>query len=406
MTFEEIGEFDEWLTEPENLARILPFPRCMVAFQVRRGRKDRGLAQDLATAFLHFKLEQLDKLTFLYIRNGEQLYRMNCDLDFGPLIFPGKDEFNLDEPMMAHIDFDEVKDILTRRHYEDLVKEGKQKIIDDKKAHAQWKKENPGKDEFWSSHYHSSAQSDLGRLERDYEPFNQTSVYYDEIKGEVERRVKYYNRIALIVQGLYDRSEILHPHPPVQLWSPGGFEAAVELVYADHALHHGEAPDFGAYRKTLNALLSKGSVTIGQEDFWERKEAERENSRWNRRGSRDRERFRPYGNPGPGYLSKVDGWTPRTKKALYRWTRERLRSDYWGGKKYGDPLPCNLAVPQDELFNVSAYKPGDFKRFYQDPRTRAQYLQWAPLLLAAEEFHAGNLKMGKTELEKKPSGRP
>jgi len=39
---------------------------------------------------------------------------------------------------------------------------------------------------------------------------------------------------------------------------------------------------------------------------------------------------------------------------------------------------------------VSAYKPGDFRTFFADPRTRAEYLRWAPLLLEAEEYHAGN----------------
>lgn len=47
-----------------------------------------------------------------------------------------------------------------------------------------------------------------------------------------------------------------------------------------------------------------------------------------------------------------------------------------------------------KLLNVSAYTPGDFKQFFADPRTRAEYLKWAPLLLAAEEFHAGNRTIG------------
>jgi hypothetical protein len=36
---------------------------------------------------------------------------------------------------------------------------------------------------------------------------------------------------------------------------------------------------------------------------------------------------------------------------------------------------------------------------YDDYRTRQAYLKWAPVLLAAEEYHAGNLKVGGTELE-------
>lgn len=60
-----------------------------------------------------------------------------------------------------------------------------------------------------------------------------------------------------------------------------------------------------------------------------------------------------------------------------------------------------MQVPADKLFNVSAYTPGDCRQFYRDPRTRAEYLQWAPLLIAAEEFHAQNLNPESGNLLKK-----
>jgi hypothetical protein len=44
------------------------------------------------------------------------------------------------------------------------------------------------------------------------------------------------------------------------------------------------------------------------------------------------------------------------------------------------------------LAEFHAYKPGDFHQFFDDPRTHADYLEWAPFLLAAEEYHAGNRK--------------
>ena len=58
-----------------------------------------------------------------------------------------------------------------------------------------------------------------------------------------------------------------------------------------------------------------------------------------------------------------------------------------------------VTVPESRLFNVSAYEPGDYLQFFRDPRTRADYLKWAPMLLAAEEFHAGNLE-AKEPVEK------
>lgn len=53
-------------------------------------------------------------------------------------------------------------------------------------------------------------------------------------------------------------------------------------------------------------------------------------------------------------------------------------------------IPTQFTCTDKYLFNVDAYTPGDFRQFFEDPRTRAQYLKWAPYLLAAEEYHAGN----------------
>ena len=91
-------------------------------------------------------------------------------------------------------------------------------------------------------------------------------------------------------------------------------------------------------------------------------------------------------------------WHPRSRKAVFAWYRERLRDDtghYFVpvGKRHGDPIRATITVPASELFNVSAYRTGDYKQFFQDHRTRAQYLQWAPMLIAAEEYWAGNAKV-------------
>ena len=391
MEFKNIKAFDKWLAKPENLDRLLPFPRCMTAFRVRRVKKDRGPALDLSTAYINFQFEKLDALTFLYIKNGGFLYRMNCDLEFGELIYPSRDEFTLDEPMMASMSSDNVKEVITRRHYDDLLQKHKEHSESEKIKSDAWDKANPKERSHFNPHYNWN-ESFSSRSFYKYEPFTQNSVYYDEIKGEIERRIKHYNRIALIVQGLYDRSPVLHPHPPIQLWSPGGFEQAVELIYADHALHHGAAPDFAAYKKLLGESIGHGSVVIGQQDFWTALETKRQNERWNRVGQAYAS-YTPYGNPGPGFVAKIDAWSKRTRKATFKWTRERRTHDYWSNKKYGDPINTSVTVPADLLFNVSAYKPGDFKQFYADPRTRAQYLGWADLLLSAEEYHAGNIKI-------------
>lgn len=232
-----------------------------------------------------------------------------------------------------------------------------------------------------------------GHEMRGWHPFDPSSVYFDDAAEKVAERVQKYNRVAVIIQGLFDRSDVLHPHLPVQTWTPEGFDRAIELIYdGSDVLHDGQAPDFEAYRARCNASLNEDSVVVGQELVWMEREAEKENNRGNRGGREPYLRFhRPHGNPGPGVLAKMAAWRPRAKTAVFIWYRRRSRGVGFGGWDYS-PIQCSLSVPASKLFNVSAYEPGDFKQFFHDRRTRAQYLQWAPLLLTAEEYHAGNLQ--------------
>lgn len=389
MTFKEIGAFDKWLAKPENFKRVLPFPRSMVAFRVRRNDKDFEWDGTLEHIIFHFGEKESNKATFLYIRNGEKLFRMGCDLEFGELIFPGKYEADLSEPMLAKMFAGHVDKIITKREHDEIVKEFKEK----ERKQEEWEKANPGEHTIHSP-YGMWLHMDT------YEPFNKSSVYYDDIRTEIENRVKYYNRIALIVQGLFDRSEVLHPHPPVHLWNPEGFSQAVELVYdGSNTLSYGEAPDIEAYKAACNASLKEGSITIGQDFYWQRKEAKKETRRmdndWRVKGEWRPTKFKPYGNPGPGYLAKIARWVGRSRKAFFKWEREALKPRW--PRSYGDLVPASVSVPDSHLFNVDAYKPGDYKQFFADPRTRAQYLRWAPMLIAAEEYYAGNLKVGPSK---------
>jgi len=398
MEFNDIEDFDKWISELENRDRILPWPRCMVAFRVRRNTKNRHYDGTLSCAMINFNLEQADKTTFMYIRNGDQLYRMTCDFEFDDHVFPSPSQVDFTEPMMAKERCDSVEDLITKRHWEDLCRKWNEK----KRLHDAWEKENEGHHPSKSNPHWISSFDDPTR---DYQPFNKSSVYYDDMEKKVETQLKYYNRIALIVQGLFDRSEVLHPHKPARLWSPGGMEEVVELVYdGAGSIHYQDPPDFEEYRKKVNLTMGNGSMTIGQQEAFEIREAKKYNERYGWRSSNYHpERYTPSGNDGPGFVAEIVEWT-KTRKATFRWTRERQTSDYYSGKRYGDPIPTSMQVDGDLLFNVNGYTPGDFKQFYQDPRSRAKYLQWAPLLLSAEEWHAGNInkETGKFTFKKRP----
>lgn len=370
MEFANIGEFDAWIARPENRDRILPFARTLVAMRVRRFTKGREWDGSLLGAYINVKVEQADKLTFLYIRNGEQVWRISCEMEFEEMIFPDKAIYDPSEPMMVKMFCDRVDEMITRREYD--------------QRYAEWKV-TPKADR-WHHHFRPD----------EWKPFDQSNVYFDDCMASVANEIKEYNRIAVIIQGLFDRSQVLHPHPTVRAWTPEGFDRAIRLVYDAHmVLDNGDPPDFEAYRARCNESLGTGSITTGQDAYWQRIEAEKEKKRRRhdyRLAEAERYRelsfWRPYGNPGPGSIAIVQEWKPRAKRATFVWTRKKQRYDPYGD----DEVRVTLSVPPSELLNVSVYTPGDFKQFFADHRTRERYMQWAPLLLAAEDYHAGRLR--------------
>lgn len=370
MEFKDIGAFDAWLAQPENRDRILPFPRTLVAMRVRRNEKKRDSGGSISKALVNMELSEFDKATFLYVRNGEQLWRITTEIDFDPMIFPDPSVFDPNEPKMY-----KPNGYSSERKFMS-VSEWEQEIAEEKVREAQNKGDRWFREKFRAS---------------DWVPLDHSSVYHDDGMKLIERQIKDYNRVALIIQGLFDRSIVLHPHPRVQTWTADGFDRAVKLIYdATGVLHNGEAPDFEAYRARCNATLGVGSTVVGQDDFWLRKEGEKESRRiandWRNKSDYRPERFKPHGNPGPGFVARVDRWS-KSKGATFTWERQRSRDIFSRAPRDVSPVACTLTVPAHELLNVDAYQLGDFKLFFNDPRTRGNYIKWAPLLIAAEQHH-------------------
>jgi len=398
MEFKNIGEFDAWLTKPGNLNRILPFPRTVVSFRVRRIRKEHEI-NAISDIIRVGDLIQADCATFLYIRNGEQVFRMNTSIDFGPRLFPDLNDRQLKGDKLWAKMWSEgnVDRLITDREYQAIYESDHKELAEwevlrkeDARNRAQWEADKAaGKNvpkRFEGNHRawfapHTSYQ--------DYKPFNKSHVYYDDICEKVASDIKEHNRIVLILQGLLDRSPVFQPHPKWELWTASGFEAAFTLVLDDtRTLPAGEKPDFEAYRRKCNASLKDGSITVGQEYMWEKEEARKENDKMAGRGYRDRSigyhRYRPYGNPGPGLVARVAKHT-RSGKCTYAWMKEKSTRE--------GTIRCTFTCSQKHVLNVEAYKPGDYHIFFDDPRTRQEYLQWAPLLLTAEDYHAELLKV-------------
>jgi hypothetical protein len=400
MDYQNIEDFEGWLTKPANFARLFPFPRTLVAFKVRREKKDRVVT--LRSFIRVMGEQQADEQTYLYIRNGERLYRMQTELEFEEKLFPDTNHKIFTSTKLwskwagSSVSMD---DIISDEEY--------QGIVEDEKLDEAEKAAMPKADRWKHSsrHFHSSSS---------YTAFTPESVYYDDIAKIIAKEKKKHNRLVLIMQGLLDRSPVLHPHPPYQLWTPEGFGTAFKLIYDDtRALSAGDKPDFEAYRAKLNAFLAAGSLTVGQETSWLMREADRENERranmhsFGSSSSYDRPdlvTYKPDGDPGPGKLAHVARYDAKEGRCTYAWTRQKRTRNGWAVAD--SEVPAKLVTGEENVLNVDAYKPGDFHIFFDDPRTRREYLEWAPLLLEAEECHAGNRKEFKPARALPPSRTP
>jgi hypothetical protein len=274
MDFRGIGAFDKWLARPQNLNRILPFPRSIVAFQVRRKAKDYGEARSLSEAIRFWEMGEADKLTFLYIRNGDTLHRLSTAVEFGENLFPDHENEELlgEGPkwiVQSSFGFERV---ISEREHDAVMLKREEENAKYKRELAAWKSESE------KTRSHFEPYKPYGR--DTHVPLSRDSVYYDDAMRSMAESAVAHNRIAVVIQGLLDRSIALHPHPPWQLWTPEGFTGALELVFdASRGIANGEPPNFEAYFARLGESIKAGSMVIGAQELWERAEAEKENDR-------------------------------------------------------------------------------------------------------------------------------
>lgn len=92
---------------------------------------------------------------------------------------------------------------------------------------------------------------------------------------------------------------------------------------------------------------------------------------------------------GCGIISKVDRIN-RKGEAVIKWLRPRVAYDAYTKIDTTKLFVDEIAVPLDQLYNIEFYKKGDYKTFFEDKRTRKNYMKWAPFMLAAEEFLRGD----------------
>lgn len=446
MDFEKIDEFDKWLARPHNMRRILPHDRCIVAMRVRRHSKSYGGSRNTLADFIKFgEWNEANKWTFLYIRNGQQLWRMSTSTSFGAELFErreGSDILGDDElwydPNQTPPRFitgrerhGEIESWKTLRSYcAQLLwqwhragkPDGKRKkrrseddegseddpewtyvAIDHEHERYSWKKGEPHTTQGDPRRFpFGLIDHDIDRARRPewkrYERITPEHIYHDDAMKQIQQQAFETNRVAVIIQGLLDRSTCLHPHPPWRIWTPEGFAAGIVLVY-DRALAitPGMEPDWRGYRAQLNKSIRVGAVVMGQRRAWAEAMEEEYGEKW---------RHQDKVGEGPKALDHIVAI--RGGKAQFKFTRRRRRAimqpipDEPGWLRHTYPeIEMSWWCPLERLTCIDAYTPGDYHMFFDDPRTRADYIRWAPVLLTAENYHAK-----RREAESTPTVEP
>jgi hypothetical protein len=198
MDFRDIEKFDEWLVRPENLARILPEPRGIVAFRVRRNWKDYGEATSIEQALTHARWNIRNMETYLAIRNGEKVYRIASAVNFSPRLIPLRDEFE---------------------------------------------------DAFEEKTFHGAKTG---------KEIGPQDLEYDDKVEKLMGRLRGYNKITILLQGLLDRSDVFQPIAPANLSTASDFAATLELIRDEEGGLPLTQETFEEYRERLNGALKKG----------------------------------------------------------------------------------------------------------------------------------------------------
>jgi len=204
MDFERLEDFDRWVVKPENLNRILLEKKGIVAFQVRRHKKDYPLPNDLWGIFQLIQKDYANMETYLLIRNGHRVYRVTSVIDFSPRLVPFKNEI------------------------------GEKQF---QKVYRGWSDEPDTVEKITPDH-----------------------IEYDDHFKKMADLIKKYNKIFIFIQGLLDRSDIFHPHLGIKLNKQEHMDLWIKCIRDEELGLPSNMIDFEEYRKQLNKSLKSGDL--------------------------------------------------------------------------------------------------------------------------------------------------
>ena len=205
MDHHDIESFDEWLlSDPDHLDQVLPETRGVVVLMPRAKGK-----QYVDDPWLNAAMNEGNFRSYWLIRNGEKVYRMVTDFNCGKTLVPMQDEFT----------------------------------------------------KFFEREVH-----DWEKGERVRQPLKPGSSEWMKAEKAADARQRHYMRVALIMQGLVERTTVFHPlpAPDISFLGPEAYDAGYVRIVTDaeFALTTGRE-SFREWQTRLNAELRTGMRIVG-----------------------------------------------------------------------------------------------------------------------------------------------
>ncbi len=202
LDFESIEDFDEWLVDSGNFKKVVPESKCVVVMQPRRKDK-RYEVKDRFDAIATRAKNDANKLLYILIRNGDNLYRIFSDnVDLGNRLFPLRDEFQamVDQLLKAQVE----------RH------------------------ENEQDSYKWRN--------------------------ADNTVDEMDNKIFHYKRNFILLQGLVLRTEVFAPVPTdLNLLEVDTHKGRVKFIYDEENILQDGEMRYTEWHSYINSHIQKGS---------------------------------------------------------------------------------------------------------------------------------------------------
>lgn len=207
LDFQDLDKFDEWLASDKKIyGKLIPEEKGIVLMRPRRYMKDRSYLNNIR---LEREMEMADRACYIFIRNGENLYRIWTDhVETQDIIFPDR------------------KDI--EQFFEEVEK----------------------------------LNVKLERAEENDNTYEADRIV--EQLSEKEKSIFYYKRIMILLQGLMTRTNVFQPVPhDLNLLDESTYKNRVNFIYdGDANVIESGRDSYGKWKDKLNGSIVKGSRII------------------------------------------------------------------------------------------------------------------------------------------------